>query len=116
MVQGGEPFGWAQGGPFGEACPEPCHEPVEWVSRDSGQAHYKSGRGRLFVFDMDLDHFYELRRDLNDAVFFRMGLSVLQHFFFRFPPDNVVTPAGWVHLAAVNHFSHDRSSSQKVPR
>ncbi len=22
MVQGGEPFGWAQGGPFDEACPE----------------------------------------------------------------------------------------------
>ena len=30
--------------------------------------------------------------------------------------DDVVAPAGWVHLAAVNLFSHDRSSSQKVPR
>jgi hypothetical protein len=39
-----------------------------------------------------------------------MGLGVLQQLFFRFAPDDVVAPAGGVHLTAVKLFSHDRSS------
>ena len=60
----------------------------------------------LRVSDIGLDALDQLRGDLADAMLLGMLTSLLEHRVLSLPSNNMLTPAGWIDLGALEYLRH----------